>query len=143
MDEVNQNNSRLGLGVMINMLSGNQESRIAMQAAIGKKIKSLELKDNELIIRFMEGNGIILRDDGQSCCERRYMVIDDDLNSFKGSTIQGVEVRDAPSEGGEDDVHEVQFLVVITDNGNITAANHNEHNGYYGGFSITASLILD
>lgn len=40
----------------------------------------------------------------------------------------------------QNDVHEVQFLVVHTDKGDLTMSSHNEHNGYYGGFSIEARV---
>ena len=46
-----------------------------------------------------------------------------------------VRVRLASSEHNED-CHEVQFLEVKTSKGSFTMSSHNEHNGYYGGFSI-------
>ena len=66
------------------------------------------------------------------------MVCDDDLSGFVGATLVDVEIADAPNEEGEsacDDVHEVQFLRVITSAGTIVVATHN---GYYGGFAIVA-----
>ena len=41
-----------------------------------------------------------------------------------------------PDDIGEK--HEVQFLEIKTDRGVLTMANHNEHNGWYGGFWIVA-----
>jgi hypothetical protein len=35
-------------------------------------------------------------------------------------------------------VHETQFLIVDTTKGSFTIVNHNEHNGYYGGFGLVA-----
>lgn len=37
-------------------------------------------------------------------------------------------------------MHEVQFLHVKTSKGSFAVSNHNEHNGYYGGFNVEASL---
>jgi hypothetical protein len=37
---------------------------------------------------------------------------------------------------GKTIVHEVAFLEVTTDRGVFQMKNHNEHNGYYGGFLI-------
>jgi hypothetical protein len=31
--------------------------------------------------------------------------------------------------------------VVKTTNGNLTVVNHNEHSGYYGGFSMAAKIV--
>jgi hypothetical protein len=137
----------LGLGVMIAMLGGNRESAEAMQAALGKEITALRLddgdRDNALHFTFSDGSGLRLFDDGQSCCESRYMRTDDDLSAFVGATLVSAEVRDVPKVPSEDeygDEHEVQFLIVTTSKGAFTMASHNEHNGYYGGFAIRAAV---
>jgi len=68
------------------------------------------------------------------------MRTDDDLTEFVGTKFLGVEIKEAPSiEGEYGEQHEVQFLEVKTDKGVFTMASHNEHNGYYGGFSIVAA----
>lgn len=85
---------------------------------------------------------IELWDDGQSCCERRYMRTDDDLQSLVGHKLTRVEEKpcgDLPDEEG--DSHECVFVEVATDSGFVTIANHNEHNGYYGGFCIEVSEV--
>nr|WP_152613166.1 hypothetical protein [Inquilinus limosus] len=64
------------------------------------------------------------------------MTCDDDLKPIIGATLLGWEIRDVTYDGDDYDVHEIQFLVVNTSQGSFTVANHNEHNGYYGGFSI-------
>jgi hypothetical protein len=33
------------------------------------------------------------------------------------------------------------FIDIVSTNGTITFTNHNEHNGYYGGFDLTISEI--
>jgi len=136
--------AQIGLGVLLHHLFGDGSASIeALEAAQGKVIKSLEMSDvgdGELLVRFEEST-LIIRDDGRSCCESRYMTTDDDLNSFVGATFTGVELRDGPemtTEYGEP--HEQQFLLVNTSLGTFTVVTHNEHNGYYGGFYIVAAL---
>jgi hypothetical protein len=133
-----------GLGVVINALSGNKESAELFSAAIGKKIAALSLdkgqkRDDEdtvcLSFTMDDGSRFKLMDDGQSCCERRWMSTDDDLAYYIGATLLGAEVREGNGTGGKD-VHDTEFLIVHTDLGDFTMTSHNEHNGYYGGFSI-------
>jgi hypothetical protein len=134
--------SQLGFNTMINSLAGNRESVAAVQAAQGKTITSVALVDNALKFEFEDGSRLTLKDDGQWCCERRYMQTDDDLPYYVGATFLGVEVRDGGSTEGEyGDTHEIKFLVITTNRGTFSMANHNEHNGYYGGFSITTSAL--
>jgi hypothetical protein len=130
----------LGFGVMINALGGNREAVAAVQAAMGKTITALSLTDDQLRFEFEDGSRLRLWDDGQSCCESRYMQTDDDLPYYIGAKFVSAEVRDGGSTESEyGDAHEIQFLVVTTDRGTFSMASHNEHNGYYGGFWITAS----
>lgn len=106
---------------------------------VGKIIAGIELQDDCLSISFADGTGVCLFDDGQDCCERRYMHTDDCLSEVVGGQLYAIEIRDAPDEGGGDgydEVHEVQFLVVKTSKGECVVCTHNEHNGYYGGFRI-------
>lgn len=135
-------NSNTGLGVLIQSLGGNRGSSLIVES-IGKTIASARLnKDaDRLELRFVDGTGIYLKDEGQSCCENRYMSCDDDLADFTGATLSSVELRDAPSVDTQYDSHDVEFLAVITSNGEFTCANHNEHNGYYGGFWIKAGKL--
>ncbi|MCT9125379.1 DUF7448 domain-containing protein [Cupriavidus gilardii] len=123
---------------MINMIGGNGDAVEVLKASIGKTIKMVTLEqDDALHFEFTDGSKIAMFDDGQSCCERRYMTTDDDLSSFAGSTFLGAEIKEAPSIEDEWGEHEVQFLEIQTSSGSFTMASHNEHNGYYGGFSIT------
>lgn len=131
--------TNLGLGVMIGMLGGSENSSKAITNSIGKKIKVVELKDDILYFNFEDGSLMSIRDDGQSCCENRYMTTDDDLVYFGGSILTAVEVRDAPAASSEWGDHEVQFLLITTSKGVFTMESHNEHNGYYGGFWIQAN----
>jgi len=132
--------STLGLGVMLGMLGGNADSVEAFSAGVGQKITRLWLDEAKDCLRFEFENGykMSLADEGQSCCETRYITTDDDLSAFVGATLLGAEVR-AGSEADEDyGVHEIQFLVVKTSLGEFTCETHNEHNGYCGGFLVRA-----
>ena len=132
----------LGVGVMISNLGdyyggGTEE---AIKETIGKAISSLAINDDKLMIGLEGGTTLVLFDDGQSCCEYRYMHTDDPLGDFVGSQFRGAEVRDGPTEADEwGESKESQFLIVHTSSGDFTVVNYNEHNGYYGGFWIVAS----
>jgi len=131
------------MGVMLSMLSGNRESVDAFAAAIGKRIASLEVvRDEGLRLWFDDGTGLAIDDDGQSCCESRYMTTDDDLSAFVGATLTSAEVREAPGVEDKYGEHETQFLVVTTSLGAFTCCTHNEHNGYYGGFAVRAKPLV-
>ncbi len=130
------------MGVLIQSLGGNEETVNTVKAAIGKKIASVELKDDELQFIFKDGTGMKIYDGGQSCCEHRYMRTDDDLKEFTNTILKDIELKSAPDiEDGHGDCHEVQFLEVITGKGSFVCSNHNEHNGNYGGFWIVAGSL--
>jgi len=127
----------LGMGVMLGFLGGNEESVKALKSCFGKKITTLTLgSDDALHFTFSDGSKVAAFDDGQSCCESRYMRTDDNLEDFIGATFVAAELKDAPNMEDEYGDHEVQFLEIMTSNGALTMASHNEHNGYYGGFNI-------
>ena len=132
---------RLGIGVMLCMMGGNEETLNAIKESVGKRIEKVWLDEENDKLRFNleDGTQLVMWDGGQSCCEHRYMRTDDDLNEYCGAILEDFELKDAPDvedEWGE--VHEVQFLDVKTNKGIFQMANHNEHNGYYGGFWIEA-----
>ena len=131
--------SQLGIGAMIGMLGGNEETVKAYHASMGKTISGLTLEEEGgfITIDFHDGTNLRVADEGQSCCESRYMRTDDDIQHFVGAKLTGLEIKEAPNEPDEYGDHEVQFLEVQTDRGVFTMASHNEHNGYYGGFYIT------
>ena len=132
---------QLGMGVMLGMLSGNEESVSAIRSSLNKTISLVYLDDDsQLKFKFSDGTSLTIWDDGQCCCEARYMRTDDILTEFIGATLLYFELKDAPSTQDRewDDVHEIQFLDVKTDKGVFQIASHNEHNGYYGGFWIKA-----
>ena len=128
-----------GIGVMINELFGDGNKRAeAVRKSLKKTIAQIEIIDDHLFVSFKDSTKLVLWDGGQSCCESRYMLTDDDVSYHIGAKLLAIELRDAPSiEGGYGD-HEVKFLVLKTNRGEIVFSNHNEHNGYYGGFGIDA-----
>jgi hypothetical protein len=136
----------LGVGAMISLLGGNEESVKAFQACIGKKIAALVLDpeanggDGALRFTFDDGSKMLLLDDARSCCESRYMHTDDDLAPYIGSKLKGAEVAEgpAPIETSDYEVKETAFLKVKTTKGTFTVVSYNNHNGYYGGISIRA-----
>ena len=135
-----------GFVVMLNELSayGRQETVATLNAAYGKTIKAIALESldpDELRVWFTDGTAIMVLDDGQSCCEERYMTTDDDLAAFVGATLTEMEIADGPEIEEEYEVHEVQFLVVTTSLGSFTMETHNKHNGYYGGFYLVVKPL--
>ena len=128
---------------MLSMLGGNADSVDAFKGAMGKTIAGLTLgADDTLHFVFDDSTKMKLFDGGQRCCESRYMRTDDNLAEFVGAKLLGAEIKEAPPVKDDDDYgeHEVEFLEVQTDRGVFTMASHNEHNGYYGGFSIRAAV---
>lgn len=132
----------LGMGVMLNMLFGDGgETSKALEATVGKTISKASLTDDVLRLEMENGKTLLIRDNGQSCCETRYMTTDDDLSYYSGSTLLELSLEDGKVVDGEwGDTQEIQFLHVKTSKGSFTIETHNEHNGYYGGFYIVASL---
>jgi len=120
---------------------GDEHGWIFFNAAIGKRIKDINLYDNVLGITFEDGYRIRIFDAGQACCERRYMRTDDDLDYFIGAKLMGAEVKNAPNIPDGDNFHEVQFFEIQTDKGVFTMSSHNEHNGYYGGFFLRVDAV--
>lgn len=134
--------SQLGMGVMINILGGNEKSVKAFRNAIGKTITGIVVKDNTLSIAFSDKTILYLKDDGQRCCESRYMVCDDNLGKYVGGKLLEANTEaapDPPKKSEWEESHEAQFLHIKTTKGSFTVSNHVEHNGYYGGFWIVAS----
>jgi hypothetical protein len=123
------------------MLSKDNVKTIAPY--LGQTILSVELKNDE-DCRIIVDNPLLpalnLADHGQDCCETRWMSTDDDLAYYAGATLLDITVDPIPNTDPENgDVLEIAFLRIHTDRGIIVFANHNAHNGFYGGFSITAT----
>jgi hypothetical protein len=131
--------SQAGIGAMLHYLGGGSEHNAAEY--YGRAIKSVTLNNeahpNRLEIAFEDGTQISIRDDGQSCCESRYMTTDDDPCTLVGKRLTKVEPKEHKEKNGDYDAHEMVFVEVAAEGEHITIVNHNEHNGYYGGFGLT------
>jgi hypothetical protein len=132
--------SQNGMGVMLGILGGNEETVNTVKSSLNKTIEKVWLDEetDRLNFKFTDCSGMCLFDNGQSCCESRYMATADDLTEYADAKLLDVELKDAPDQEDEYGTHEVQFLDVKTDKGVFQMANHNEHNGYYGGFWLVA-----
>ena len=133
-------------GVVVNLhkLFGDNQGADILKKSVGQTISALYMRDSKgaadaLVFEFESGFKMGLTDAGQSCCEQRYMMTDDKLDDFIGAEFAGAEIRDVKESKEEDwEVHEQQFLIISTSKGQFTMVMHNIHNGYYGGFWITA-----
>ena len=120
-------------------MENNFDNRLAM---IGETIKDIKLIVNdydkdELVVSLLNGRVFKIWDDGQCCCENRYMRTDDKLEEYIGAIILKIEIADGVNTETEDgDLHQIQFLRIHTNEGIIVFSNHNEHNGCYGGFDV-------
>lgn len=106
---------------------------------IGKTISTVVLTTEDKIhFVFTDDTKMTLYDNGQQCCELRYITTDDDLSTFSGSVLLGIVMKSYNSlDLNAYTTNEIQFLEVSTNNGCITFAAHNDHNGYYSGFNIS------
>lgn len=130
----------LGMGVMLGILGGNEETVNSIKSSLNKVIETIKLDGDDLVISFTDNTKLTIWDGGQSCCESRYMTTDDNLSDFNGAVLLDLELKSADDIDNGWEVHEIQFLDVKTSNGVFTMVNHNEHNGYYGGFYVKAKL---
>lgn len=135
-----------GIGANLHYLSGG--SKHGSQEYEGKVIEFavFNKEDNYLEIHFQDGVIIRISDEGQSCCENRYMTCDDDLSVLKGTTLKQIRVNSVEDEefdrnGYISDVHQIAFLEILTNQNSISFATHVEHNGYYGGFGLNIDEI--
>lgn len=130
--------SQPGIGAMLHYLSGGSSND--PKKYLGKTVEKAEVIDNKFHINFTDGTKIQIFDDGQSCCEHRYMTCDDDLSKIVGGKLISIETKPGAAPEKEEEYssesHEVVFLDIQTDKGFVTFATHNEHNGYYGGFGL-------
>lgn len=126
----------IGMGAMLYHLGGGSEH--SSEEYKGKKIVKILQQQDELNIDFEDGKKISIWDSGQSCCEHRYMTTDDNLQDLEGKTLVHIMAKEGPTVDSDwGDPHEQVFVEIMTNDGCVTVCNHNEHNGYYGGFGLT------
>lgn len=93
------------------------------------------------IIGLTSGFQIFIEDAGQDCCESRYLHTSDDLSNLIGETLVSIRISEVEYRCDRGEDHEVAFLTVSTKRDAVVVETHNEHNGYYGGFSVHATVI--
>lgn len=141
-----------GLGVMLSVLSGRK--RESVERYYGKRISSIWLEENfketrnladqALRIDFEDGTKIAIFDDGQSCCEARYLRTDDDLQCLVGKVFECAVVKSHEDKTEEYSDHEQLFIELRASSGeSVTFCAHNEHNGYYSGFSMVVQQLAE
>ncbi len=106
---------------------------------------AFEMNDEDataLVFTFDNGWSLVLSDDGQNCCEHRFMSSDDDLESLVGSQLVSISLREVTEtlDGKWESCHEQAFVVIQTTKASMTLVTHNEHNGYYGGFGLQMKI---
>lgn len=113
---------------------------VSYAAMLGRPIAAASVEDEALCVRFVGGGALRIWDNGQACCESRYMTTDDDLPSFVGAKVVSLEAVKGPDisceEWSYNEFHEQMFVKLETTAGTITLVTHNEHSGYYGGFDV-------
>ena len=121
-----------------------------LDQVLGRVITRAVFENDALGLQFSDGSALTLRDAGQCCCESRYATCDDDVTSLVGSCLVSITIkaeREIPIEPDDDGYvssgeHDALFLEVQTTGGFITMVTHNEHNGYYGGFTPKVDFRL-
>ena len=133
--------SHLGMGVMIWALGGGSPK--SADDYYGRTVTSADINDERLLMTFDDGVTIKIWDNGQSCCESRYITCDDDPKNLIGGKLIKIEVKNGGENEGDEwgNVHETAFVEVTTDAGHIVMTTHNEHNGYYGGFGLSINEV--
>lgn len=129
----------LGIGAILHHLSGGSQKD--PKDYYGRIINSVSLVDNEIKIGFTDGVTIKIYDDGQSCCEDRYIDTEDDIKDLVNNTLVSISTKEGPNKSNDYGVHETVFLEIQTDKLSVTFCTHNEHNGYYGGFGLSVDEI--
>lgn len=92
--------------------------------------------EESLFLKFEDGVSLRIYDAASYCCEHRFMTCDDDIQSLVGGNLVSIETKAGPTTEQEYDFDDIEFLEIRTDKSFITVANHNSHNGYYGGFEV-------
>lgn len=109
----------------------------AAEAIVGQTILKVELEADTIYIRTPAGT-LSIMDDGQLCCEQRFITTDDDL-ALKGGIVRELVLEPVVGvDSDESGVHAVAFLRLVTSLGVAVFCTHNIHNGCYEGFNVQA-----
>lgn len=94
--------------------------------AVGKQITSAYKSDNQICINFIDNSKLLIFDDGQSCCEHRYLTCDDYLEGMIGEFFSSISTTCCDNlDSSEDMYHEVRFVTIYTNRDHYTACTHN------------------
>lgn len=106
------------------------------------EVAAVSLEDDALTLLLRCGKTVTFRDMQPSCCEKRYLRTEDDIQAVVGLKLRKIELSSVfVDEDSRGDVHEVCFLKLEFDSwGHITLCSHNEHNGYYGGIDLIVEV---
>lgn len=129
----------IGIGAMLHQLGGGSDENPADY--YGKTITRASISEDEMLIELDGNTTIRIWDNGQSCCESRYITCDDDVNDLVGNVLTGIEAKEGGEKEAGGDCHEFVFIEVTTNKGCIQFCNHNVHNGYYGGFGLSVTEV--
>jgi hypothetical protein len=122
------------------MYNFEKEEQKKLEIFYEKTISNISLlNDTELQFEFTDGSSFIIFDNGQTCCEERYLTTEDDLSSFIGDqfleiTEKNYTIEDLSNGSGDAECLDIE---VQTNKGFFSFQCHNDHNGYYGGFDIS------
>lgn len=109
---------------------------------VGKKIKKIEVKENQVLIEFTNGALIAFESDEPDCCAHHYMSTDDIVDEHVDSKLIDAIIKphkEVKDDGG--DTHEMMFFEIVTTKGSIYCVSHNQHNGYYGGVGVNFKVL--
>jgi len=128
-----------GLGAMLHHLGGGSDKNASDY--YGRKIVSALADGDAIVLRFADGVSIAITDEGQSCCESRYLTVEDDIKWLEGKTLRSIDVTGKSGPDDKDDYHDIAFLEIKTEDGLVGCSFHNEHNGHYGGFGLNVKEV--
>lgn len=116
------------------------------ERVLGKRIIEAVLdKDGNChsgILRLTFETSIVMEifDDGQLCCEGRWISTEDDVTQLVGAKLLAINVVDGPFSDIDEDIKELAFVIIQTTRGQLVLNTYNEHNGYYGGFDVVTKI---
>lgn len=127
-----------------------------------KKITDVDFNEHRLVIILENKTKLKIWDDGQNCCEKRYMTCDDNIEDLIGRKLTKIlikKIEDSDDKenvtaqffvnnvyawGGEEEwEHEIAFVEICTDKNSIILQAHNVHNGYHVCAPYTGSFLLE
>ena len=91
----------------------------------GMEVSAVTVGEEHAVIMCGEV-GVRITDEGQDCCESRYITTDDDPARLIGSRLASItsgEVKEA--DGMDDECHDIVFVTIRTDTAELVLQSHN------------------